>query len=84
MKKLLNQAEDYLRKWDWEDVFLLKLCMYAAGLLGGLAIPSHRKKAAAILASLVFLATWIPLMIRFLPALRSTPIKDIYTSGNME
>ena len=84
MKNLLNRANDFLQKWDWRDVMLLKLCLYAAGVLVGLAVPSRRKKIAAVLASVLFLATWIPLALRFLPSLRATPVRDIYSTGNAE
>jgi len=84
MKDWWNRANDFLRKWDWRDVLLLKLCLYAAGVLGGLAVPSRRKKTAALLASMLFVAAWLPLALRLLPALRSTRVEDIYQTGNGE
>lgn len=78
MRNLRNQADHFLRTLGWRDAALLKLCLCAVGVLLGLAIPARRRKAAALLAALAFLISWIPLLARFLPSLGSTPIRDIY------
>ena len=54
--------------------------MCALGVLVGLAMPWSKKWAAAWAASLVFVATYVPLMGKFLPFLlgERVEIKDIY------
>ncbi len=77
---LLTAAERYLKRCKWWDIGLLKICVCAMGVLIGLAVPGRRKRAAAWTASAVFIATYVPLMARFLPDLlgQRTPIEDIY------
>ena len=35
MKKLLDWANDCIRRWDWKNVALLKFCMLSLGGAGG-------------------------------------------------
>ena len=53
---------------------LLGLC--ALGVLLGLAVPGRRKRAAAWAAALVFAATYVPLMAKFLPYLLKKPASE--------
>ncbi|MEA4941230.1 hypothetical protein SDC9_75305 [bioreactor metagenome] len=70
MKKLFSAADRYLRACDWRDIAVLKFCLCALGVLVGLAIPTQRKKPAARIAGLVFAVTYVPLLVKFLFALR--------------
>ena len=65
MKKLFYYADRYLQKSDWKDMAMLKFCLFSIGILAGMRIPVRNKKKAAVLALLVFLITYIPLMAKF-------------------
>jgi len=71
MKKLFSAADRYLRVSDWRDIAVLKFCLCALGVLMGLAVPTRKKKPAAKIAGLIFAATYIPLIAKFLFVLRS-------------
>ena len=76
MKKLTDAAHRYLRACDWRDIAVLKICLCALGVLLGLAVPGRRKRAAAWAAALVFAATYVPLMAKFLPYLLKKPASE--------
>ena len=69
MKRLTDAADRFLKASSWRDIAVLKFCLMALGVLMGLAIPARKKKPAAWAAALVFLATYVPLMGKFLPCL---------------
>ena len=64
--KLLERANAYCRQMDWKDMALLKVCLFALGMVSGMAIPRERRRAALLGASLAFVATWVPQMAKFL------------------
>ena len=70
MKKLFAAADEYLQDCDWKDLALLKFCLASAGLLIGLAVPKKNRPAAACLGVGVFIGTYIPQMMKFLPILK--------------
>lgn len=80
MKKLFVAANQYLKGCTWKDMALLKICVCAMGVLIGLAVLGRKKRAAAWVASLVFAASYVPLMGKFLPYLLGDKIaiEDIY------
>ena len=63
MKKLLDWANGCIRRWDWKDVALLKLCMLALGVLVGLAMPHRGRRLAKQICAEVFLMAWATLMV---------------------
>ncbi len=65
MNSLLHAGRLYIRDMDLEDVAALKLCLMALGFLMGLGIPLKGRKPAALLAGLLFVGTYIPLMSNF-------------------
>lgn len=69
MKRLFRSAEIFLAGSTWKDLAAVKFCLFSLGLLAGLRISGRQKKPAALLAILVFLATYIPLMGKYLPIL---------------
>ena len=69
MKKLLSAADAYIAKMNWKDLALVKLCLCAAGVMLGLAAPKRVRKWAALGAVVVFVATYLPIMLKFLPHL---------------
>ena len=80
MNRLTDAANRYLKACDWRDMAVLKICLCALGVLLGLVVPGKRKRAAAWVASLVFVASYVPLMGKFLPYLLGdrVAIEDIY------
>ena len=69
MKKLFDSAEKYLAESDWKDLALLKFCLFSMGILTGTHITCKNKKTANIIASIVFIVTYIPQMMKFIPIL---------------
>lgn len=65
MKKLFDWGNAYIRECDWKDLALVKFCLCAMGVLIGLCVPEKKRKIPLILAGIVFLATSIPLMVKF-------------------
>lgn len=65
MKKLFTCANRYIQECDWKDLAMLKFCLCAIGVMIGLCIPKEKKKCPLIAASIVFTATYIPLMMKF-------------------
>lgn len=66
MKCLFSCANQYVKEYDWKDFALVKLCLCAIGVMIGLAIPKKKKKMPLLIAAIVFIATYIPLMTKFL------------------
>ena len=66
---LFDRADRYAAQSTWRDFALVKLCLFAGGMLAGLSVPVRRKKWTALAAGLVFLSTYVLLMERFLPFL---------------
>lgn len=70
MKKLLDYADRYIEKSTWKDMAMLKFCLFSLGILTGMQIPKKDKKEAGILAFLVFMLTYIPLMKKLVDIIR--------------
>ena len=64
MGRLLELGNAFTEKSDWKDLALIKFCLCAIGVLIGLSIPKKTRKFATVIAVFVFLATYIPLMIK--------------------
>lgn len=62
MKKLFYYADRFLEKSSWKDIAVLKFCLLSLGILAGIQIPKKNKREAGILAFLVFVITYIPLI----------------------
>lgn len=65
MGKLFAYADQYVERCDWKDIALIKFCLCAMGIMIGLVIPREKKKCPMILAGIVFIVTYIPLMVKF-------------------
>ena len=66
MKTLFASADEYLQNSDWKDIAVLKLCLLSLGLLAGMQLPEKHRKTARVAAGVIFVATYIPLMTKFL------------------
>lgn len=69
MSKLFDKANKYLSKCDWKDVALLKFCLFSMGIIAGTHVSRENKKATNLIAAIVFIITYIPLMEKFIPIL---------------
>jgi uncharacterized membrane protein len=80
VNKWTSAEEQYLQHSTWKDMAVLKTCVCALGVLIGLAMPWRKKWPMAWVASLVFVASYVPLMGKFLPYLLGDriAIEDIY------
>lgn len=65
MKKLFKCTDLYIKESNWKDLALVKFCLCAIGVMIGLSIPKEKKKYPFLLAGLIFLSTYIPLMVKF-------------------
>lgn len=65
MKFLFRSADVYLRQCDWRDLALVKFCLFSMGVIAGIALPPKAQKPAIITAAAVFVATYIPLMVKY-------------------
>ncbi|MEY8522309.1 permease of phosphate ABC transporter [bacterium 1XD8-76] len=70
MKKLLDYADRYIENSTWKDMAMLKFCLFSLGILAGMQIPKKDKKEAGILAFVVFVLTYIPLMKKLVDMIR--------------
>jgi len=65
MKFLFNSADAYLQQSDWRDLALVKFCLFSMGVIAGITLPPKAKKPAIIAAAAMFVATYIPLMVKY-------------------
>lgn len=62
MKCIFTLADQYVEESDWRTIALLKICLCSVGIMIGLAVPRNKRKIPLIIAAVVFLVTYIPLM----------------------
>lgn len=72
MKRIFSSADEFIRHSDWRDIAVLKFCLLSLGLLAGMQIAERCKKGVRIIASVVFVFTYIPLMVKYLEILTGT------------
>lgn len=65
MKQVLELADNYIKSCSWKELALIKFCMCSVGMLIGMSVCKKHKKAVGVVAAVVFIATYIPLMIGF-------------------
>lgn len=66
VKRFFVCADEFVRQSSWRDLALVKLCLCAAGLMIGMALPKRAKKTASMVAAGVFCCTYLPLILKFL------------------
>lgn len=64
MKNLLELGNQYAKESDWKDFALLKLCLCAIGIIIGTQVKMKYKKNVICASIGVFIATYIPLMVK--------------------
>ena len=70
MDNLFLSADDYLEKATGREIAVLKFCLLALGIAIGCTVKKEYRRPVIQISLLVFFATYIPLMARFLPCLR--------------
>ena len=65
MKKLFEVANRYIETSDWKIIAVLKFCLISLGMMLGMWIKPKHRKPIFIGALCVFIASYIPLMVRF-------------------
>lgn len=66
MKKCLGLAEEYIKGMSIWDMAFLKICLYTAGLLMGMAVPKKHGREVAFVATGTFVVTYLMVMLPFL------------------
>ncbi len=77
MEKLLRTGNEFLQQSTWEDLAVIKLCLWAMGILWGMTIPKQSRKPVALVTVIVFIATYIPLMFKFFKMMKEQDLKEI-------
>ena len=72
--KLFDAANQYLKESDWKTLAAIKFCLFSMGVLMGTYIRRDAKQNVRIAAFFVFLATYIPLMVKYAMVLVKTII----------
>lgn len=62
---IFRVADRYCKESSWKDLALLKTCLFSMGILVGIFISKEKKRTAAGLSAVAFLATYLPLMQKF-------------------
>lgn len=70
--KLIVCANQWIKKSDWKDLALVKLCLCALGVILGLTALRKNRKFALAVSVVVFIATWLPLMKKFAAVVAET------------
>lgn len=84
MKKLFNSANEYIKSCRWQDLALIKLCLFSIGLMAGCRTSERNKKTVFFLALAVFVATYVPSMTRFARFLMAKADSDAMTEEDMK
>lgn len=76
MKRLFDYADRYIQRSTWKDLALLKFCLFAMGVMAGMQIPEKNRKPVRILAAVIFVAAYIPLMTKFVSVILEGDVSD--------
>ena len=66
MSKLFDAADRYLEESDWKTIAVLKICLIALGIMLGIRVKKEHKKPVFIVTLIIFFATVIPLVKKFI------------------
>lgn len=68
--KVFDAANRYCKESDWKVLAALKICLLALGLGIGVLLPASCKTAVLIVCAVVFAATVVPLVGKFLKLMK--------------
>ena len=69
--KLLDAANQYLKESDWKTLAAIKFCLFSMGVIVGLLLPQSAKWPVIAVFAVIFLVTYIPLMLKLFRIFRS-------------
>ena len=70
IKWCLDIADRYLKASDWKTLAALKFCLFSLGMMAGVLLPQAAKRGALIICGAVFIATYVPLMLKLVRVAR--------------
>ena len=76
MKRLLDYGNEFIKQSDWKDLALIKFCLCAVGAMWGMALPKKAHNPVAFIAVSVFVATYIPLMLKLFRIMDVMKLKE--------
>ena len=76
MKNLFEYANIYAKQSTWKNFALVKFCMCAIGVIIGVLLPESVRVYALVIAGVVFLVTYIPLMCGFVKLIHNENKKN--------
>ena len=68
--KLFDKANRYCRESTWKTIAALKLCLFSMGIIVGVLLPDACRTPVLVIFGAVFVATYIPLMAKFVRILK--------------
>ncbi len=66
MKKMIACADDYIKNSNLAIIGMLKVCAVSLGMFLGMQIPKKYKLKAGIATAIVFVVTYISLLVTFI------------------
>ena len=69
--KLFDKANRYCRESTWKTLAALKFCLFSIGIIVGVLLPDTCRTPVLIIFGIVLIATYIPLMAKFIRIWRS-------------
>ena len=79
MKCFIKTGKKYIERMDIWDVSFLKICLCAMGVLIGVGVSNEKRKSVGIAAIFIFIATYIPLMAKFIGIALEEKEQDDYS-----
>ena len=61
---LFELANRYCKESNWKTLFLLKICLFSIGIIVGVLLPDTFEIGVLIIFGILFLITYIPLMLK--------------------
>ncbi len=68
MIKRLSNA--FLKQSDWKTMMLIKPCLISFGIMIGIILPEGVRETVLIIALVIFLITYLPLLIKIVRIMR--------------
>ena len=69
--KLFDKANRYCRESTWKTLAALKFCLFSIGIIVGVLLPDTCRTPVLVIFGVVLIATYIPLMAKFIRIWRS-------------
>lgn len=65
MNKLFENANEYVKQSNWQDLSALKLCLFSLGVLFGMFFPKKNRKVNTAFFGTMFAVTCVPQVAKF-------------------